>query len=98
MDACTPTTPSWSHWRTRRAPRPQERVDTAALERLLPLIAGAALGAEDPASLTPRHCRQLVGLGQAAADYLAALVQQTGAALVRRARGAGGAKGRGQRQ
>lgn len=71
------SSPCWP----RRA-RLQERPCTSALEDLLPLVAHGALGAEDPATLTQRHLGQLVGLGQAALDYLIALVAQTGAALV----------------
>lgn len=58
-------------------------MQTERLEELLPVVAHGAIGAEDPCALTQRHMRQLIGLGQAALDYLCALTRQTGAALVR---------------
>jgi hypothetical protein len=60
----------------------QERLQTEQLEELLPLVAYGSATTEDPAALRPRHLAQLIGLGQAALDYLAALLRQTGPALV----------------
>jgi hypothetical protein len=45
-------------------------------------VAYGSAASEDPSSLTPRHLAQLIGLGQAALDYLSALLRQTGPALV----------------
>eukprot|EP00775_Hariotina_reticulata_P009000 gene9000-9173_t len=44
--------------------------DMAQLEQLLPQIAYGNILVEDPASLTARHFRQLIQLGQSALDYL----------------------------
>uniref|UniRef100_A0A383VVD4 Cilium assembly protein DZIP1 N-terminal domain-containing protein n=1 Tax=Tetradesmus obliquus TaxID=3088 RepID=A0A383VVD4_TETOB len=51
--------------------------DVQQLEQLLPQAAYGNILAEDPASLAPRHLRQLVLLGQACLDYLWAICMET---------------------
>ncbi|WIA34677.1 hypothetical protein OEZ86_012991 [Tetradesmus obliquus] len=51
--------------------------DVQQLEQLLPQVAYGNILAEDPASLAPRHLRQLVLLGQACLDYLWAICMET---------------------
>jgi hypothetical protein len=56
--------------------------DVAQLEQLLPQIAYGNILAEDPESLTQRHFRQLVLLGQSALDYLWAICLATSKVMV----------------
>ncbi|KAF6265691.1 hypothetical protein COO60DRAFT_1633472 [Scenedesmus sp. NREL 46B-D3] len=51
--------------------------DVQQLEQLLPQVAYGNILAEDPAGLAPRHCRQLLLLGQACLDYLWAICVET---------------------
>jgi hypothetical protein len=81
-----PTRKTITRLKVKNRIRIQERRRTAELEELLPLISSGNLMAEDPQSLTGRHLVQIIGLGQAALDYLRELVGQTGAALVSRSR------------
>lgn len=48
----------------------------------MPQVAYGNILAEDPASLAPRHLRQLVLLGQACLDYLWAICMETSRIIV----------------
>lgn len=56
--------------------------DVAQLEQLLPQVAYGNIMAEDAATLTCRHFRQLLALGQACLDYLWAICMATSRVMV----------------
>ncbi|KAF8061336.1 malate dehydrogenase [Scenedesmus sp. PABB004] len=76
--------PAAEHARRRRRRRRQvARGDVGALEGLLPQVAFGSVQGEHPASLTPRHYRQLLALGQACLDYLWAICLATSQVMER---------------